>query len=146
MENVSFTLLELNAEVISMIEKIRFNAYGIDDAEFISSFYLNALNDGQYVAYGAFYDNKLIGACYVSKSYNSLFIEQLFILKKFQRSGLHLGSGLLKYVLSQKDYIETSFASTFDYSYLDSVNDATSLYESMGYRQSKNLLMRKRLR
>ena len=145
MEEVSFSLLKLDENLINLLEKIRFDAYSINNFSASQSFYSHCLNNGNYIVYGAFYRGTFVGACYVTKSYNSLFIERLFILKKFQNTELHLGSRLLKYVLSNQKYIEEYFNMHFKYSFLDNATKDNSLYEKLGYRKTENLLMKKRL-
>ena len=84
MEEISFSLLTLDEDLINLLEKIRLDAYSINNFFASRSFYSHCLNNENYIVYGAFYKKILVGACYVTKSYNSLFIEQLFILKKFR--------------------------------------------------------------
>lgn len=147
---MNFSVMEvLDSEIISKLEKLRFNAYdmscneGVDVCETI---YARDMQSGKYVVYGAFYNNELIGSCYVSKAYDSLFVEQLFVAKKFQRSDLCVGSGLLDYVLDQREYIENYFDCNFTYSCLDSVDRAQKLYKRKGYIPTGSFLMKRKLK
>ena len=70
--------------------------------------------------------------------------EILFIKKEYQRSNLHLGSNLLKYILKNKQIIENYFQTNFYYSYLDTSKNNEQLFLQLGY-QEKNFLMYKNL-
>lgn len=137
---------ELDSEMISKLERLRFNAYGFDNVEDVKTIYARDMENGKFVVYGAFYNNELVGSCYVSRAYDSLFVEQLFVAKKFQRSDLHVGAGLLDYVLEQREYIENYFDCNFTYSCLDSVDGAKRLYKRMGYVPTGSYLMKRRLK
>lgn len=147
---MNFSVIEiLDSEIISKLENLRFNAYGMDcneDIDVCETIYARDMQNGRYVVYGAFYNNELIGSCYVSKAYDSLFVEQLFVARKFQRSELHVGGNLLEYVLGQRNYIENYFDCNFMYSCLDSVDGAQKLYKRIGYVPTGNFLMKRRLK
>lgn len=146
MTNIEYKLIPLTKENIQLLEKIRYNAYGLDlnNIPPENGFYTKELTQGKYLVFGCYLDNQLVGACYTSKSLNSLYIEQLFILKQYQRSSLHLGSNLLKYVLDHKQVAEDYFKSTFYFSYLDNYKDTINFYKSLGY-EERDWNMRKRL-
>ena len=144
MEDISFSLLNLDDNLINVLENMRYDAYSINLSSDISSFYKFNLNHGNFVAFGVYYQNQLVGACYVSKTYSSLYVEQLFILKKYQNTNLHLGSELLKYVLNQKEYVDNYFNINAKYSYIENSIDS-HLYERLGYKEVTEFLMRKKL-
>ena len=142
---MSFSLLQIDLDTISMIEELRFDAYDISGIDSSKTYYANEIRKGKFIAFGAFYQGELIGSCYVSNSGSTLYIEQLFVSKAFQKTNLHVGSNLLKYVLSQKDYIEDYFNCNFHYSCLDSINNTDNLYKRVGYVKTREQLMKKRL-
>lgn len=146
MDHIEYKIIPLTEEIISLLENIRYNAYGMDPTKFPpeNTFYSMNLRQNKYLVFGCYIDNKLVGACYISNAYNSIYIEQLFILKKYQRTNLHLGTNILLYALNHKQVIEDYFQTNFKFSYLDNYKNTSNLYQSLGYEQKENL-MRKRL-
>ena len=143
MINIKYTTIPLTKENIKLLEQIRYNAYQINISP-INNNYTIQLKNNQYIVFGCFLNEKLVGACYISNSYKSLYIEQLFILKEYQKSNHKLGSNLLRFILKNKKIIEKYYNSKFNISYLDSTKELTTFYQSLGYKES-NFLMRKRI-
>lgn len=128
-------LVELNLDNIVLLETIRFKVFNINSTDFDLSrtYYAKEMLQGKYLVYGAYIDEKLIGACYVSNSWNSLYIEYLFVLPEYQHNVLHVGSSLMHYALEQKDFINNYYNTEFYQSYLDSANKTSTFYEKFGY-------------
>lgn len=55
------------------------------------------------------YHDEVIAGCYVSSDFNSLYVEQLFVLKKYQEVGLPLGQKLLSSITENKSFVEQYF-------------------------------------
>lgn len=146
MNNIHYKLIPLTNENIELLENIRYNAFGIDKnkLEIESSFYAKKLKEKKYIVFGVSLNNQLVGACYISNYHNSLYIEQLFILKKYQKTKLHLGTNLLKFILSNKKIVENYFNTKFYFSYLENYKDTSDFYKTLGY-EEKEFFMRKRL-
>lgn len=146
MTNIKYELVTPTDENINLLEEIRYDAYGMNIKESSpkKSLHTEEMKKGKYLIFGCYLDNKIVGACYISKLHNTLYIEQLFILKKYQKNNLHLGSNLLKFVLTNKQIIEKHFNTTFNYSYLDNYNHTTNFYKNLGY-EEENYHMKKRL-
>lgn len=146
MNHIEYKIVPLSDETIKLLETIRFNAYNIDPTNLdpTKTFYSNNLKNNKYLVFGCYLENQLIGACYISNSYNTLYIEQLFIHKNYQKSELHLGTNLLLHVLQNKQIIESYFQTTFQFSYLEDYQNTKNLYQSLGY-QEKGSFMSKRL-
>lgn len=146
MTDIKYEIITLNEETITLLEKIRYNAYGMNPNDFSpeNTLYTRELKNDKYLVFGCYLNNQLIGACYTSKAHNSLYIEQLFILKKYQKSNLHLGSNLLKFALTNKKVAEDYFNSKFHFSYLDDYANTSDFYKSLGYVE-KETHMRKRI-
>lgn len=144
MNNIEYKIIPITDESIIHLESIRYNAYNINETKvkYSQSFYAKELKNKKYLVFGCFLNNKLVGACYVSNAHNSLYIEQLFISKKYQNSNLHLGTNLLKFVLKNKNTIEDYFKTKFYISYLDSYKKTTEFYKKIGYKE-KDFYMRK---
>ena len=106
------------------------------------SFYINDLKSGKYLVIGAFLEGMLVAACYTKNTYHSLYIDQLFVLKKYQKTPLHIGSNLLKYILDNHKIIENYFQEKFYYSYLDDYRGAKDFYQNLGYIEKENLMKR----
>ncbi len=146
MNEISCRLLKMDDYLINKLEEIRLEAYNLNASVELSSFYAYNLRKGSYLVFGIFCDQELAGACYVSNAYNSLYIEQLFIMKKYQKSELHLGSRLLKYVLNENEVVEKYFDSEFEFSYLENINSDNMMYSKLGYKDTKSGFMRKYLK
>lgn len=146
MNNIKYEIITLTDDNITLLENIRYNAYNIEQNKLQKeeSFQIKELKNGKYIVFGCFIDNTLVGACYISNAYKSLYIEQLFILKKYQKSKLHLGTNLLKFVLKNQNIIEKYFNTKFYFSYLDNYKNTTEFYKSLGYNETE-FLMRKKL-
>lgn len=87
------------------------------------------------------YQDELVGACYVSNSFNSTYIDQFFVAKEYQEIGLHIGKNLLEYILKNKSIAETFFQSHFSWSKLEHGSQKSkTLYEKKGYVEDNTLL------
>lgn len=146
MQQIKYQIIPITEDYINLLEHMRFNAYQIDTNDFnpTTSFHANELRKGKYLVFGCFINNHLVGACYISKAHNSLYIEQLFIQKEYQNSTLHLGTNLLNHILTNKHIAEKHFNTKFNYSYLDNAKNTTNFYKNLGYIES-NTIMKKRL-
>ena len=146
MEDIKYGIVPLTNSNIELLENIRFNAYKIDTTDFPvkDSFHFGKLQNKKYIVFGCYLNNELIGACYISNSYNSLYIEQLFILSEYQKSSYYLGTNLLKFVLDNKSVIEKHFNSKFYFSRLENKNIDSNMYKSLGYVE-QDFQMKKRI-
>lgn len=146
MNNIEYKIIPLTKENKELLETLRFNAYQYNQKNLSlqDSFYLKDLNENKYLCIGCFLNNQLLAACYIKNTYHSLYIEQLFVLEKYQKTSLHIGSNLLKYILNNKEIVEKHFNETFYYSYLDNAKNTKEFYQKLGY-QEKDFLMRKKL-
>ena len=135
MEELEFRLLD-NLEDVINLEKLRSLCF--DNKEFIvNNVYYDNIINGKIVVVECFYKNKLVGAIYVSDSLNSLYIEQLFILKEY-RNRL-FGTNLMNYVIDNKEIFEKYFNKRFIFSRLESRNK-DNFYNKVGYRQEHNIM------
>lgn len=142
--NLEYKKIPITKENIKLLETLRFDAYQISPTIYPieNSYYFHHLNDKQYLILGAFKENNLVAACYITNTHQSLYIDQLFVKKEFQRK--KIGTQFLNDILKQKNMIENHFQTKFNYSYLDNAKNTKSFYESIGY-QEKNQFMRKHL-
>ena len=142
--NTEYKIISLTEENIDLLEQIRFNAYEINKKKMphTNSFYTNDLKSGNYLVIGAFIEGILVAACYTKNTYHSLYIDQLFVLKKYQNTPLHIGSNLLKYILENHQIIENYFQDKFHYSYLDNYRGTKEFYQNLGYKEKNNLMKR----
>ncbi len=81
----------------------------------------------------------MIGGIYLSDSYSSLFVEQIFVSKNYQFSDLKVGSNLLHFIIDNKSIFEKRFNKKFNISRLESKNQ-DKFYSSNGYVQENNLI------
>ena len=93
----------------------------------------NILN-GKVLVFGAFKEVELIGACYVSVNLKSLYIDQLFIKKDYQKE--QIGKELLEYVLRKKNVIGEYYETFLTSCFLDACNQSQAFYEKIGFKES----------
>lgn len=141
--NKTTPLLE---STIYSLEKLRLEANNIDISTFPiqETYYFSNLKTNTYLIFTTYLENELVAACYIKNTYNSLYIDQLFVKKEYQNSPYHFGSNLLKYILNHKQLIEKYLNTSFTYSYLEPNNKTKNFYQSLGYQEKENL-MRKHL-
>lgn len=136
----------LSESIIYSLEKLRLEANNIDISTFPiqETYYFSNLKTNTYLIFTTYLENELVAACYIKNTYNSLYIDQLFVKKEYQNSPYHFGSNLLKYILNHKQLIEKYLNTSFTYSYLEPNNKTKNFYQSLGYQEKENL-MRKHL-
>lgn len=137
--------LKINEENIEKLELARFDAYGMktDNFDIKNTFYANELRSKEFLAFGTYLEDELVGGCYISDSRNSLFIEQLFIKRKYQR--LKLGTILLNYILENKEMIEKYYQQEFNVCCFENRKELDEFYKSLGYRRVGQMVMKKRI-
>ncbi len=141
-KNITYEIIDPKEENIILLENLRFDAYGISIERIdLNSFYATSLKTGKDIAFGCFINGELLAACYVTNTYDSLFIDQLFVKKSYQESGLQLGRKLLAYINLNKKIIEEYFGLNFTISRLEYNSiKSKSLYEKLGYRETNSSL------
>ena len=136
--DIRYELLDNNNKDILEIEMLRCEAFNIKELV-KDSYYYKKIKDGDMVVVKCYLDDKLVGGVYVTNSYSSLFIDQIFIRPKYQRNGLHIGSRLLNYVLENKNIFEDYFNKKFSVSRLEN-RCQDEFYNYMGYKNENNLM------
>lgn len=139
-----YELIELNEKNIIELENLRFEVYDYKNMNFKETYFYREMINGNILPFGVYQDEQLIAGCYVSKSFQTLFIEQLFVLKKYQNNKEHIGSNLLRYVLNNKKICEEFFNTEFKFSYLDNRYNK-SFYENLGYKENNTDMMFRRI-
>ena len=143
---MTFKIENINEETIYYLEKLRYNAYDMitSDIPYNQTYYAKELRNNKYIVYSAYIDNKIVGACYVSNSLNSLYIEQLFVRKDLQNTSYNIGKSLLSYVLHNKQHIRKKFNKDIKTSYLSTRSkDLEKYYEKLGYEKVDDNYMKK---
>lgn len=142
---IEFRRIEINDDTIKQLETARYEAYDMKNLEIscTDSFYAKELKTGKYMAYGAYLEEELIGACYITNCLD-LYIEQLYIKPEYR--SLKIGKQLLLHVLQSKNEIENYFNERYNYSYLSTRSDELNNYfEKLGYKNVNDVYMKKRL-
>lgn len=122
---------------ILKIEQIRYNAYSKKVAyeELKNTYYAQKLLSQEIICFIYTYHDEVVAGCYVSSDFNSLYVEQLFVLKKYQEVGLHLGQKLLSSIIENKNFIEHYFNKEFTYTKISPCDPkSNNIYKKMGYR------------
>lgn len=136
MNELSFSIID-KEEFFKTVELLRLKTYGIKSID-ANQYYYDMFINHNMLVYGVFYRDELVGGAYVSSSFQSLFIEQLFVKREFQHNNLHVGSELLKYIINNKKACESFFNAKFDVSRLENRNN-DSLYKRFGYKEEDNI-------
>lgn len=142
-EKIRYEVLPPTEENIIQVESLRYNAYGFPKpkAGFQKTYFAHELRKDQMLIFTCYYQEELVGACYVSNSFNSLYIDQLFVAQEYQEIGLHIGKNLLEYILHNKEIVEAFFQRPFSWSKLaHSSQKAKTIYEEIGYREVNTIL------
>lgn len=141
---INYEKVDLSEQNILALEKLRFEVYDYKNLNPDKTYFYREMINGNILPFAAYENGLLIGGCYVSKTFETLFIDQLFIAKDYQDTPEHIGTNLLKYVLANKELCEDFFNTKFNFSYLDS-SCSKSFYENLGYKENKNEMMSKRI-
>ncbi len=141
---IKYEKVDLSEQNILALEKLRFEVYDYKNLNPDKTYFYREMTKGNILPFAAYENGLLIGGCYVSKTFETLFIDQLFIAKDYQNTIEHIGTNLLKYVLANKELCEDFFNTKFNFSYLDS-SCSKSFYENLGYKENNNEMMSKRI-
>ena len=119
------------------LEDIRLRSYGIKPTpNDYDKYYIDNIINGSILVFTCYLDEKLIGGCYVSNAFNSIYIDYLFVLPEYQQKGFHIGKKLLEYILINKKQIEEYFNQEFSESKLYATSDKSkNIYSKMGYEE-----------
>ena len=125
MESLVCHLIDKDDAVIAEVERLRGDVFHVSGGEYFT----RAIRDGKIVVLGCFLQNELVGGAYLSSTYQSLFIESIFVRKEYQRHSLHVGSFMFRYILEHKDIFEKIFHTSFYQCRLESSNQ-DSFYQN----------------
>ena len=132
-------------ETANKMEFTRLSSYGFTPTkEEYDPYYIEDITNGRILVITCYYQDKLVGGCYVSNTLNSLYIDYLFILPEYQEKGLNLGRKLLLLILEKKQLVEEYFDTEFTQSKLYAPNEKTKhIYKKIGYTEQSELLCKK---
>lgn len=85
--NITYKLILPNEKLVKQLEYLRFKCFDMD-VDYLNAnqtFYEQNILNGKVLVFGAFKEVELVGACYVSVNLKSLYIDQLFIKKDYQK-------------------------------------------------------------
>lgn len=135
MESLECQIINKSDSRIIEIEKLRREVFHVDNGKY----FIREISNDKIIVIGCFLQKKLVGGAYISLSYNSLFIESIFVEEKYQRNALHVGSLMFQYILNHKNIFEKIFNTTFHQCRLESRNQ-DSFYEKLGFREEDNVI------
>ena len=120
---------------IEKIEALRKEVFGLDME---SSYYSDKLLNKKELAIATFDQEKIVAGVYVHAFESTLVIDQLFVKKEYQNTGLKLGRNLLNFLKENKELIEAFFDAKLNVMTIESKNEkARSIYAKSGFRESK---------
>lgn len=138
--------IETNSlQVAENLEFIRLSSYGFTPTqEDYDQYYIENIINGKILVITCYNEEKLVGGCYISNSLDSIYIDYLFILPEYQKTGQKLGRKLLQFVLDNKKIVEEYFDRKFTQSKLYAPNETNKdIYKKIGYEEEKFLLCKK---
>lgn len=139
---IKYVLLKRNTKTISNLETMRLNVFNFPPYLNGSKYFKYNIKHRNFLVYGLIIDNKLVGASYISDRYNSLYIEEIFIDKKYQNRGL--GKSLLMYILKENQYISKYYKKELEVSKLEYTNlNNKRLYNLLGYKDDYHVLVKR---
>ena len=132
-------------EVESLRYKVMFN-----DDKVIDSPYKVPYAQGRLLIFGAYIEDELIGAIYLSPwTYDQLYINQLFVKDEYQNHpDFHVGTSLIKYVENNLGDISDYYRTLFRTLLIDPADlKSEKIYTDLGYQViSERGTMSKRLK
>ncbi len=124
-------------EDINTIEQLRKEVFHLKQNA--TNYYEFHILHNQMIPYGMFYNNQLIAGCYISKSFDSIYVNFLFVKEEYRHNGLKIGRKLLLYILEHKKEIEEFFGQEFTISKLHPNNqESRRIYQTIGYNTTNN--------
>ena len=131
---MEFKILEDNKDKED-IELLRKEVFGLKN---VGNYYLNELLNNKIYALSII-DNNIIAGCYFHRFDNILVIDQVFVKKEYQNSGLRLGRELIKELILNKVGIEYLLGGKLDICKIESQNKKShDLYIKIGFNESKS--------
>ena len=121
-------------EKVEEMEKIRREAFEIQQKE-PSPYYRNKIKNSSLIRIACLEEDNILGGAYITNSYHSLYIDELFVKKEVQKQGI--GSFILEFILENKEKLEEIFQTKFEYSLLES-KEQDSFYEKNGFKKDRN--------
>ena len=137
MGKIQYTLLSPSDNVIIYMEKIRFEAHNDKlSTNPLNSFYGYMLKNGSMLVFTALKDGKPVAGAYVSNLNHSIHIEHVFVKPEYQNSDEHIGSSLIKYIISCKAILELYYKEKLDNVRIEYINDRTKhIYQKLGFEE-----------
>lgn len=134
--NITYKIILPSKNLVKQLEYLRFACFDMD-INYLKdnqTFYEQNILNGKVLVFGAFKEDELVGACYVSVNLKSLYIDQLFIRKNYQKE--QIGKGLLEFVLKKKNVIGEYYDTFITNVFLDACNQSQEFYEKLGFKEN----------
>lgn len=140
--DITYSIKENSEEEAIKAENMRRKVYGIESTfDVKDSYYTREISQGNILLFTCEINEITVAACYISNSFNSLYVEYLFVLPEYQEKSLHLGKNLLQYICDNKKIVEEYFNCKLNHSLLSPTTEKSrAIYESMGYKVTNKIL------
>lgn len=144
---ITYKVLDNTLENAHTLEHLRLSSYDfIPTKEDYDEYYIEDICNGRILPITCYYNDLLVAGCYVSNTFNTIYIDYLFVLPEYQEKGLQLGRNLLLFILENKHIIEEYFETEFSESRLCATTDKTkAIYKKIGYKELSEEMMSKTL-
>lgn len=105
--------------------------------QIVTSHYIEQFNNKNLLVFLAYVGKELAGVMYLTSVDYNLVVAQLFVMPEMQNSQYHVGTGLLKQVEANKDYIQEFFESKFSRSLIEPADRrCEKIYRDFGYQNT----------
>lgn len=145
---IEIKVLEPTIENAYLTEELRLKSYGISPKEEdYDKYYIENICNGSIMVFAYYKEKHPIAACYISDSFNSIYIDYLFVLPEYQNKGLQIGRKLLQFIFDNKHIVEEYYHKEFTQSKLYAANEkAKSIYKEFGYKEEQSELLVKKIK
>ena len=136
-------LLPPTEENIITAETLRYNTYNSEvPTNILDDYYSKSIQKGTMLLFGTYIGEELCAACYVSVVGYSIFIDQLFVKKEYQNTGLRIGRQLLEYINFNKQIVQEHLQcrSLQTSKLIYTSEKSKSLYLKIGYKETNKPL------
>lgn len=145
-KEISFNIIPLTEGEIDKSMEVKSEAFNdISTSSKIFNMILKEkLKNEEYIVFGAYYKNKLIGGSFVTyfdiKDEAVLLIEYIFIKKEYRRQGI--ATRLMKFIFDSKELMEQMFSREFKKCLINPITqEEKKLYQKMGFDDDELVFM-----